>query len=67
MTIRKNELMAATGMGEEELRKKLMDKATKNTQAESLIKTNAVTKASWAYLTACYGFNSKDKMLEALK
>ena len=67
MTLLKDELMEATGLGEEELKQKLLDKAPESPQAEHLIKTNAVTKDSWAYLTARYGFNSKDKMLEALK
>ena len=66
MTLLKDELMEATGLSEDALKKKLLDKAPKSIQAEGLIKTNAVTKDSWAYLTACYGFNAKDRMLAAI-
>ncbi len=63
----KDELMEATSLDEGELKQRLLDSAPKNTDAGSLIEANAVTKDSWAYLTARYGFNSKEKMLSVLK
>ena len=68
----KDELMEATGLGEEELKKRLMETAPVDEveKAAGLLTSNACKIDSWAYISACHGRDPpctlRDRMLKSL-
>ena len=69
----KDELMEATGLSEEELKKRLMETAPERSveRAERLLNANACEVDSWAYISACHGTDPpstlRDRMLAAIQ
>ena len=72
MALLKDELMEATGLSEEELKKRLLETAPDWSvrRAERLLGANACEVDSWAYISACHGTDPpctlKDRMLAAI-